>query len=542
MNIIEYIKSKFQRRSDDMPDLPDYKKKIDSIFDPVIRMRQEEYYIWLLGESDRLVNFYLDARKERESGSSQTEFRNSRDYFWAIASKEADVKRTHSSLPGAIVYTLNHILGKPSFSIQKANEEGKLEEDKDNQERLADILKACKFYATLKRKQVPLMLGIGDGVWTVLYNSSISKRPIIEFIDGKNCSFEWFGDICTAVNIRKFYTDSADKNYMLIERRSTNEGKATIQYALYLLDNDLKPKELVNLDRLPETRSLKDTEFPYIDRILAVPCIFKFDHETERGKSIFAGKLDLFDDLDQNLSQASNTVRLSTPEEYYPEALSDRTADGKTKPPKRYDRRFITVPNDFDAVGENNNKIFVTQPQLNFDKYDTNALEIVHNILSGLMSPATLGIDLARKDNATAQREKEKVTFSTRDDLVDCETEILSELFNLILKVDDYIHNKPSGEYDININYPEYGSPTFDDKLNTLTPALSQGAISPERFVDELWEDSLTEDEKIAEIEYLKSQRPGMAPMEEDESDKGGIDFSKDDKEDQSQEEGKNDE
>jgi hypothetical protein len=297
------------------------------------------------------------------------------------------------------------------------------------------------------------------------------------------------------------------------------------------LDNELKPKDKVSLDILPETRNLKDTEFEYIDRILAVPCIFRFDHETERGRSIFAGKLDMFDDLDQNLSQASNTVRLSTPEEYYPEGLTDRTPDGKTKLPKRYDRRFVSVPNDFDAVGENNNKIFTTQPQLNFDKYDTNALEIVHNILQGLMSPATLGIDLARKDNAMAQREKEKVTFATRDDLVDCQSEMLSELFNLILKVDDYIHGKASGEYEININYPEYGSPTFDDKLNTLAPALAQGAISPEKFVDELWEDSLTEDEKAAEIAYLKSQRPGMAPMEEDESDKGGIDFSKDEDE-----------
>jgi hypothetical protein len=369
-----------------MPDLPDYKKKIDSIFDPVIRMRQEEYYIWLLGESDRLVNFYLDARKNRESGTNSEDFRNSRDYFWAIASKEADVKRTHSSLPGAIVYTLNHILGKPSYSIQKVNEKKQLQEDEENQLRLDGVLKANKFYTTLKRKQVPLMLGIGDGVWTVSYNSKIKKNcPIIEFIDGKNCSFEWFGDICKAVNIRKYYTDG-NKNYMLVERRSTNDaGKATIQYVLYLLDNDLKPKEEVNLDRLPETRNLKGTEFDFIDGILAVPCIFKFDHETERGKSIFAEKLDLFDDLDQNLSQASNTVRLSTPEEYYPEALSDRTADGKTKPPKRYDRRFITVPTDFDAVGENSNKIFVTQPQLNFDKYDTNALEIVHNILQGLI-------------------------------------------------------------------------------------------------------------------------------------------------------------
>lgn len=101
----------------------------------------------------------------------------------------------------------------------------------------------------------------------------------------------------------------------------------------------------------------------------------------------------------------------------------------------------------------------------------------------------------------------------TRDDLVDCETEILTELFNLVLKIDDYIKspNSPVDDYsNISINFPEYGSPTFDDKLATLSPVLASGGISPELYVDELWEDALSEDEKEAEIAYLTSQRPGM--------------------------------
>lgn len=510
MKLFDRFKNVFKRRSDDMTDQTDYKKEIDKIFDPELRLRQEECYIWYLGNSDKLVEFYLKTNPQRQTSLNKL---NSKDYFWAIAASEVDVKRTHTPLPGTVIKALVRILGIPTISIHNENKE----EDIKSEERLRKILKENKFFTTFKRKQVPLMLAIGDGVYTVTYNKNISDKPIIEFIDGRNCAFEWFGDICTAVYIRKYYTYEK-KNYMLIEKRSVQniEGKkkSVIQYSLYELDESLKPKYKVALKTIPDTANLTDLYFEHIDRLLAVPCIFEFDPETERGESIFADRLDLADDLDQNLSQGSNTVRLSTPVEYYPGELLDRTPDGRPKPPKRYDRRFVEVPSDLDAVGENNNKIITTQPQLYFDKYNENALEIIHNFLAGIMSPATLGIDLARKDNALAQREKEKVTMYTRDDLVDCETEILQELFNLVLKIDDYIKapNSPVGDYEnISISFPEYASPTFDDKLATLSPVFASGGISPERYVDELWGDSLSEDEKEHEIAYLMSQRPNMS-------------------------------
>ena len=52
----------------------------------------------------------------------------------------------------------------------------------------------------------------------------------------------------------------------------------------------------------------------------------------------------------------------------------------------------------------------------------------MHGLCTGLMSPTTLGLELARKDNAAAQREREKVSISTRDDLIATETGILKAL------------------------------------------------------------------------------------------------------------------
>ena len=49
-------------------------------------------------------------------------------------------------------------------------------------------------------------------------------------------------------------------------------------------------------------------------------------------------------------------------------------------------------------------------------------------IMNGIISPATLGMDIAKKDNAEAQREKEKVTVFTRNKLARAEKKILEKI------------------------------------------------------------------------------------------------------------------
>lgn len=495
----------------------------DLIFNTAIREKQEDYFTWYEGDSNKLIKRYLESVDTTKAGEYQ-EFRNTKDYFWAVASKEKNVKCTHSSIPRTIVQTLIKLLGKPDFKITDADGDEVIHEEK----RLLDILEESNFYDTLKQLQEPLTMVIGDGVYLPSIDREISDSPIIEFIDGRNVNFEWKANKIVGVTVRRFYQHEK-KGYCLFERRGTitenvegiKKRKATIEYKLFTLKNSNTEEinQELSLKTIPQTVELEDLVFNHIDTMLAVPTIFDLDIENKRGLSMFASKLDLFDDLDQTLSQASNTVRLSTPVEYFPEGLIDNRADGRIVAPNRYDRRYVTVPGDRNSVGQNTNKVETTQPELQFDKYNENALEILHNILSGLISPATLGIDLARDDNATAQREKEKVTLVTRDFLVDRQMQILTRLFRLVLKIDDFMKspNQPVKDYQISINYPEYANPTFDAKIASLAPALNMGGISPKKYVEELWGDSLSEDEKQEEIDYItKSRTPTNAnPMTE---------------------------
>ena len=142
---------------------------------------------------------------------------------------------------------------------------------------------------------------------------------------------------------------------MLIDRRSTeifiddngkNQRMALIENNLYKLENNNSNKVLkeVSLKEIPQTSALKPKiYFKNINKILAEPCIYKLDKSTQRGKSVLDSKLDLLDDLDQNLSQSSITTRLSTPVEYVPNGLVEYDREGNPKEIKEYDRRYIKL-------------------------------------------------------------------------------------------------------------------------------------------------------------------------------------------------------
>lgn len=495
-------------------------------YDETLRLKQEEYAVWFRGKSDELLQFYREVAPAM--GSDIEEFRNSKDYFWAIVGREDDVKCTHSSLPNTMINTLVNILGRPTITAVKdvATEEGKIVEEEDIaiNNRIQEMIDDNDFYRILKEDQTPYMMVIGDGAYFINIDTNTSDLPIIEYIDGRNIDFEIKSNRIVAVTARKYYVEG-DKGYLLTDRRSTKltvddhskkKRVATVEYKLFeLTDADSEEaKTEVELTTLKETSELKNLIFQDFDEMLAVPCVYQMNKDVGRGESLFGPKLDLFDDLDQSKSMTSHITRVSAPVDYLPEELIDHDRDGNPIPPSKFDRKYMVTKANRNAVGQNIVKVETTQPELHFDKYNTHELEIVMDILSGIMSPATLGIDLSRKDNATAQREKEKVTLITRDDLVDIQTPILKKLFTLALKIYDYMTNPKSkpGNYKITVNYPEYANPSFENKLAYLTPAYAAGGMSEEKYVDELWEDALNEEEKKHEIETLRQRKSQQVP------------------------------
>lgn len=339
---------------------------------------------------------------------------------------------------------------------------------------------------------------------------------MIKYYRAKDVEFIYQDKRMNAIIFKDYYTDGKFHDYLITETRAIRKGNLYIYKEVFKLAGDnVQP---MSDDEIARVEGLADIDMEPIviesfKKFLAVPCVFYKDtvYNDGYGRSIFTGKVDLFDDLDQCLSQSSNTVRRSTPVEYFNTDFLER--DPITKLPKMphvYDRKFTSFIGGRTVDGATNTTtpVQVTQPQLQFNEYSTEAQNILLQIISGIMSPATLGIDVAKKDNADAQREKEKITIFTRNVLIQSETRILKNLFNQVLAAVQLMKmgSATCFDYSISVKFSEFADDSFENKLQKLGEAYVKGTISIDMYLEKLYGESLSDSEFEREKNYLKER------------------------------------
>ena len=482
----------------------------------VAKMKLREYNVWYDGDGDELLNFYTKSNLI-DFNYEPFYMRNKKNYFWAISSKEAQIKRTHSGQPRNIVDTLVNIMPFPMIGIGDDGDEAELN-------RLIDESGIKRAY---KEEQLPLTLVEGWGCWKINWDKDVSDYPMATYYRAENVDFVYKSGKIIGCIFKDYYTTDK-KRYMLVETRHLQYNERARARVL-VIDNELfempssgtssdSALTKVELAAVPELKDVEPRiEIGPFDRLFAVPCILlgNTSQQGGYGRSIFTGKIDLFDDLDQALSQASNAVRLSTPIEYFNSEFLERDKNGMPKKPTSYDRKYVMVEGQKNADGVSvGEPIQITQPNLDFSRYSDHAVQILLQILNGILSPATLGIDIAKKDNAAAQREKEKVTIFTRNGLIDGETEILKSLLEQLLMAKEFmdtgaIVNRAGGgvKYNISIKFNEFADDSFENKLDVLGKAYDMEEISPDMYIEKLYGDSLSRAEKDKELEFLNESR-----------------------------------
>lgn len=481
--------------------------------DAIIKTRIREYNIWYDGDGDELLNFYTK-HNTIDYNYEPYYTRNKRTYFWAISSTEDDVKRSHSGQPRNIVDTLVAITKFPLISA------GVIEDDNNAvNKNLQAIIKDSKLKELYRQEQLPLTLVEGWGCYKINWDEELSKYPIPVYYRAENVDFIYKMGRIIAIVFKDYYVDKENRKYMLAETRrfGKNEKKRrclVIENELFRATEDGEYVNKVELTELPETSGIKGyieigSDERDMNMLLAVPCIL-FRNTSNMGgygRSIFTGKVDLFDDLDQCLSQAANSVRKSTPVEYMNSDYLERDSEGLAKQPHAYDRKYIVVNGARGSDGETKgDAVQVTQPQINFQQYSDQAIAIMLQIINGIMSPATLGIDISKKDNAEAQREKEKVTIFTRNLIIDAETDILKDLCSQLLCAYELMRDGAitCDEYEISIKYSEFADDSYENKLEKLGAAYDSENISDEMFMQKLYGDTLSRADYDKELNWLK--------------------------------------
>ena len=475
----------------------------------VQKIKVQGYNVWYAGDADGILNFYT--RSDVIEFNYDPIFnRNKKSYFWSVSSKESDIKRTHSGQPRNIVDTLTSIIGLPRISVGTGESDSVL---KKVDKTLHDILEENDIEGIIMQEQRPLTLVEGWGGYKINWDKSVSDNPILIYYRADSIDFIYVSKRLRAIVYSDYYQDEMGNDYVLYETRRTENGNLIIEKELFSVPKGSTDGNIVPAN-LEDCKFLKDVKPQIVienyNGFLGYPCIYFSDSTGDcYGRSIFTGKEDLFDDLDQCLSQSANTVRRSTPQEYFDTKYLEKDDNGLPKMPQVFDRKYIQVQGGMTGDGTTNTTpVLVTQPKLDFAQYDSEAQHILIQAISGIMSPATLGIDIAKKDNADAAREKEKVTIFTRNGIIKQEKRIYKHICNDLLIAHELMRTGKATcqHYDIDVTYDEYADASWESILKTVLTGWQAGILSDQFAVDALHKDA-TQEIKDRELKFLKEQR-----------------------------------
>ncbi len=471
--------------------------------------------IWYRGDPSELSQFYKNLGRWGTNDSR----------FWFVTPPNGKtIRKIHSSMPSLIINKITDITVDDSLGVEltladETNKEGHTQEEYDLWE---EIKKDNKFKKLLKDATRDTLVD-GDGSFKISIDTEISKYPLIEFFSGERVDYEYKRGRLFEVIFKTTYYGEEQEIYTLIERY----GKGYVKYEL----QDNLGKE-ASLDTLDETKDLKDVSFSG-DFIMAVPLVFfESSKYQNRGQSLIDGKYDDLDALDEILSQWIDAIRLGRATKLIPEELIPRDENNNRLPYNPITNQYVTYKNKSMNEDEES-KPEVLQPLIESERFLQSYIQFMDLCLMGLISPSTLGMDIKKLDNGEAQREKEKVTMFTRNNLISALEDVIPAVVDVAMKTYDTMKSKQPGEYIATIEFGEYNNPSFEAVVETIGKARMNQIMSFEECVEQLYGDAKTDEEKEKEVKRLKEQFgngsvdanfPGMDP---------GTDFFDDEEEEE---------
>ena len=455
---------------------------------------------WYRGDAAELQGFY-EAYDDGVGNNS----------FWANkGSNGIGFRKVHSGLPGIMVDKLVDLV---CGDLQKIEVERQVDEGcsvfvEGDRKAVWDRISEENGFEGLLRKAVRDVLVCGDGAFKVNVDFGVSQLPLVEFVCGEDLDFVYRSGRLVEVVFRRVVGKVEgvaasgrrsqahnDGEYLLLERY----GFGYVRYELF--DGKGRVKELCELE---ETAGLCDVGFDE-GLMMAVP--MKFDESGKffgRGKSLFEGKEGLFDGLDEVISQWIDCLRVGRPNVYIPAMLLPRDPrNGAVLRPNGFDNRYIQTQGDLVEGAEN--RIEVVQPDIKTGALMDSYVAFLELCLQGIMAPSTLGIEVSRKrDNAEAQREREKATVFTRNRVLEGVRKSVELLVERCLRVWEIMVEEEHCPIGVSVGFGEYANPGFEAQVETVGKAVGFGIMSLEAAMDELYGDSWSDEEKEREVGRLR--------------------------------------
>jgi hypothetical protein len=464
--------------------------------------------LWYRGDPVELEQFYKLFASFTINGYSAIPSTR----FWAATpATNTLIRKMHSGLPRMIADKLAEIV------VQDMNE---VEMEEGHKQRWEEICEVNTFPELLKQSIVKALCE-GDGAFKINIDTDLSDKPLLEFYSGNQVDYNYKrGQLQEIVYVTDYWTGKdKTQHYKLIE----TYGKGYVKYKL--MDDNEKERLL---ETVPELAGLQDVTFDG-DFIMGVPFKVKLSAKfAERGESIFEGKGDLFDAFDECISTWMDALRAGRVKQYIPDSLIPRDPEDGT--PVKPDVFNPYIAKGSSLAEDMKEAIEVIQGDVKFDGLLSTYVTFLDMCLQGLISPSTLGIDVKKLDNAESQREKEKTTMYSRDNIIKVLSRVLPELVEAVLMAEDHMNKKqPETDYCATFEWGQYANPSFEAMVETIGKAKQFGVMSVEQCVEELYGDTMSEEDKKEEVERIKAEaNPPVQtdePMVDDVG--GGLDESR---------------
>lgn len=441
--------------------------------------------IWYRGEPSELFQFY------KSCAASAAGDGVNRSRFWAaVPSRGMQIRKIHTGLPALCVDKLADIVATDMQPVAFSGPNAVEAQARWNR------IAAANDFAELVRRAVVETDVTGDGAFKISYDPGVSPLPLLEFYSGEQVGYTTVRGQITEV---LFYTQKEldGQRFQLTE----TYGPGFVRYAL--CDRLGRPADAAAFHELADLKPVAWAA----PVMWAVPLAFAHSPMFPgRGRSVFDGKCDMFDALDEDISQWTDAVRAGRAARYIPLDLIPRdTSTGAPIEPNPFDNQFIAVRGTMSET--QNGQVQVVQPEIRSDAYRRKYAADLEIALMGLLSPSTLGLGMEQRDNASAQREKEKTTLYSRAKRVAALEQALPKLAKAALAVEDILAGRAVGQYACTVSWGEYANPSFESVAATVGQARQAGVLSIERAVEELYGHNMSTEEKRQEVARIKEER-----------------------------------
>ena len=438
--------------------------------------------IWFRGESYELEQLYKSIPDYKYS-------------FWgATSTRGLEIRKIHTGLPKIIVNTLTNVCVDDMQDIKienigKDNDWKEIEKEND--------------FKNLVKKAVKKALVTGDGAFKISIDTEVSQYPILEFYEADRIEVKRERGRIKEIRFKKQFNKQGI-SYVLKECY----GYGYIEYKLYDAYNNE-----IGLDKLEKTKDLQPVHFDKSLIMAEYLSFFASDKWEGRGQSVFDSKRDNFDALDEAWSQWIDALRANRTKTYIPEDLLPRDINtGAIRAGNAFDNRFIATGTPMQENAQS--KIDTVNGAIDYNSYLSTYITALDLCLQGLISPSTLGIDTKKLDNAEAQREKEKTTLYTRQTIIYSLQNCVEKLVDKVFKVINIMNNTALEDTEAQVCFGEYANPSFESQVETIGKAKTQGVMSIESVVEELYGDSKTDEWKAEEVKRIKNEQ-GITELEE---------------------------